>query len=254
MSSWKRYILAGILLFIFFLAYHFPAQLAWSLLAKQGGERLRLYGLNGAWHSGSASVALVMGAPMTEFSWQLRPLPWAPLRLKLAATLGDKGYLQGRIKAGWRGIRGRISLTDIQAELPLGHFASQLARRGLSVDGVLGAQLRHLELEAGIPRRAEGELRLRGLRALAPFSLTLGDFQATISGNNNDGVRLGVRDEGGPLATDGVLLIAPDGHYTLTANLTPRSRQNQELNMVLAFLGPPDRDGVIKINASGKLN
>ena len=70
-----RYLLAFLLLFAFFLVYHFPAQLAWSLLPKEGVDAVRLYGISGSWHSGHATSARLQGVAVHDLSWKLRPLP-----------------------------------------------------------------------------------------------------------------------------------------------------------------------------------
>lgn len=248
----KRYLLAAGVLFAFFLIYYLPAQLAWQFLQKQGVDLVELHGIRGPWHTGSAVSGQVMGTPVREISWRLRPLPWAPLRGRLVGAFGDEGRFDGWIRAGWRGPAGRVELSAVEAVLPLSLFAAYLARQGLAVDGVLSLDLPSLELVGRAPRRAAGELRLRGFKALQPMAMGLGDFRGEIS-PAGEGLRVVLRDEGGPLALDGVLLLEPTGSYTFSAALNPRDPQNRELATVLSFLGRPDRDGVIKLDTAGKL-
>ncbi len=247
----KRYLLIFSLLFAFFLLYHFPAQLAWSLLQKQGVDAVQLYGISGKWHSGQATAARLQGVAAHDLSWKLRPLPWRPLRLELDTGLADGGYFRGRIAAGWRGMTGKIVLREVEARLPLKLYAAQLERYGLALDGVVNAQLSRLELVGGWPQWAAGVVGLEALKALEPLPLELGDFQAAVD-SDSEGVRLELGDGGGPLALEGVITLAPDRGYTLTAGLTPRDPQNRDLAMVLGFLGPPDRDGTIRIERNGQ--
>ena len=144
-------------------------------------------------------------------------------------------------------------MRGVNAALPLNLYAAQLQRYGLAVDGVVKARFSRLELDGRRLRRATGVVDLEAITALHPLPLELGEFQATIS-SDADGVRLNLIDQGGPLALEGVILLSPDNGYSVTADLTPRDPQNRELAMVLGFLGPPDRDGTIRIEKSGKLN
>lgn len=251
---WKKYLGLGLVFFLFFLVYYFPAQLTWPLLQKVGVDLVELYGLNGSWHSGTATSGRVLGIPVRDVSWRLRPTPLAPLRGGISATIAADGRLQGRLKAGWQGPqKGRAVISGLKADLPLSPFSGRLQRLGLAVDGRLLIDLARLELKNGIPVQGRGEGRLVGLRALQPIRLTLGDFQGELS-SVAEGMRLGFRDDGGPLAANGVLALGSGGDYTLSAELVPRDPDNRELTMVLGFLGPPGRDGIIRVNAAGLLN
>jgi len=248
----KRYWLATGLLFAFFLVYYLPAQLAWQFLPKPGVDLVDLHGIKGLWHTGSAVSGQVRGTPVHDLSWRLRPLPWAPLRVWLQGAAGAEGRFEGWLQTGWRGPAAKVKLTAVDAAIPLSLFSAQLARQGLAVDGVLTASLGWLELAGATPLGGEGEIQLRGLRALQPMAMGLGDFRGEIS-SDGDGLRVVLRDQGGPLLLDGLLALDPASRYTLTANLVPRDPRNRELVTVLGFIGRPDRDGVTKLNLAGQL-
>lgn len=255
MLSWKQYLAAAVALFVFFLIYHFPAQLAWPLLQKAGVDLVELHGLNGSWHSGSAASGQVLNTPVREVSWRLRPLPWAPARGEIELIYGGEGRLAAGFKAGLRGPQfGRAVLRDIRAEVPLALLADKLARFGLAVDGRLAADLPLLELRDGVPVRARGELFLLNFKALEPVPLTLGDFTGVIetAGTGDDGdILINLRDLGGPLAVEGTVRLDGEG-YQLTAGLTPRDPEDDQLRRVIGFLGSPGRDGAIPLRFSGR--
>ncbi|MFH7320075.1 type II secretion system protein N [Desulfurivibrio sp. D14AmB] len=248
----KRYWLTAGLLFAFFLVYYLPAQLAWHFLQKQGVGLVDLHGINGPWHTGSAVSGQLWGTPVRDLSWRLRPLPWAPLRGWLQGAVGNEGRFEGWLQTGWRGPAGPVKLTAVEAAIPLSIFSGQLARQGLAVDGLVTASLGRLELAGATPLRGEGEIWLRGFRALQPMAMGLGDFRGEI-GSDGDGLRVVLRDQGGPLLLEGLVALDSTRRYTLAADLSPRDPQNRELVTVLGFLGRPDRDGVTKLNLAGQL-
>jgi len=253
MSSWKKHLLLGLIFFALSLVYYFPAQLAWSLLPKEKAARITLYGLDGPWHSGTAASGQVLGVPVRNISWQLRPTPFSPLRGKISVSLAESGSVQGRIRTGWQGLKGRVAFTAVQAELPLVHFAGYLRRRGLAVDGRLALHLPRLEFADGVLVRAEGEGRVLDVRSLQPVVVGLGDFLGEFS-SSAQGVRCAFQDRGGPLAASGVLAMQLDRTYNFAAEFAPRDPGNRDLIRVLAFLAQPDSDGSTRISAAGALD
>lgn len=252
MPSGKKYILLGLGSLAFFLIYHFPAQLAWSLLPKQGKGQVDFYGMSGPWHSGTAATGKLLGIAVRNVSWRLRPTPFAPLRGEVGASLAGDGSLQVRFKAGWRGPqRGRSSFA-VRAELPVAHVARGLEKRGVAVDGRFVLQLPKVEFVEGVPLRAEGKAKVTDFRSLRPIVANLGDFQGDFSASK-EGVRLMFRDQGGPLIISGAWLVQTDGKYAFSAELTPRKLENLDLMMVLSALGPQDRAGSTKVSLSGVL-
>lgn len=249
--TWKTYLVLGLGFFLFFLVYYLPAQLVWPLLQKAGVDLVELHGINGSWHSGSAAAGRVLETPVREVSWRLRPLPWAPARGEIDLVFGGEGRLAARFSAGYRGPQfGSAELSRVRAELPLSVFDDQLQSFGLAVDGRLTAEVPFLELEEGVPTRAEGEIRLLSFQALEPVPLVLGDFTGTIVESDGQGIEVNLRDEGGRLAVEGLVHLDAEG-YQLNAGLTPRDPEDEELSRILAFLGSPGRDGTIPVRFSG---
>ncbi|MDF1613745.1 type II secretion system protein N [Desulfurivibrio dismutans] len=251
MFTWKKHLVLGLAFFIFFLVYYFPAQLAWPLLQKAGVDLVELHGLSGSWHHGNAAAGRVLGNPVRELSWRFKPLPWAPARGEIELIFGGEGRLAAAFSSGYRGPQfGRAELTDLRAEVPLAAFADQLRRFGLAVDGRLAVELPRLVLEDGRPVAAEGEIWLLNFQALQPVPLELGDFTGTFESAGEE-LLLNLRDQGGPLAVDGVVRFDAEG-YQLNTGLTPRDPEDRELTRVLAFLGSPGRDGAIPLRFSGR--
>ncbi|ADH86929.1 type II secretion system protein N [Desulfurivibrio alkaliphilus] len=251
MFTWKKQLAAGLAFFIFFLVYYFPAQLAWPLLQKSGVDLVELHGISGSWHHGSAAAGRVLATPVRDISWRFKPLPWAPARGEIELIYGHEGRLAAGFSSGYKGPQfGRAELTAVRAELPLVTFAEQLRRFGLAVDGLLAADLKRLVLEDGRPVAAEGEVFLLDFQALQPVPLVLGDFTGTFE-SAGDELLLNLRDQGGPLALDGVVRFTGEG-YRFNAGLTPRDPDDRELTRVLAFLGSPGRDGAIPLRFSGQ--
>ncbi|MDV7395332.1 type II secretion system protein N, partial [Arthrospira platensis SPKY1] len=67
------------------------------------------------------------------------------------------------------------------------------------------------------------------------------------------GVRGAIQDQGGPLALDGVLNLAPDGGYRFNGRTTIRDAGDQSLRQALDMLGPADNDGYWTLSFSGVL-
>ncbi|MDZ7641012.1 MAG: type II secretion system protein N [Desulfurivibrio sp.] len=147
---------------------------------------------------------------------------------------------------------GPVVLRELAAELPLSYLAGQLAAYDLAVDGTLQLAFERLELVQGMPRRATGYFELHDFRALEPLKLELGDFRGEV-GTTGDELRLELRDLAGRLKLDGVAVLTPAGEYDISAELTPRRADDEELRRVIGFLGPPDKDGTVRVEFAGRL-
>jgi hypothetical protein len=115
-------------------------------------------------------------------------------------------------------------------------------------------KLRELRLNAvGQPQAADGTVTLSNVRATVGQPLPLGDFVIQLRAAESNGIQGAIQDNGGPLALDGVLNLAPDGGYRFNGRAAIRDAGDRALRQALNLLGPADGDGRWTLSFSGIL-
>jgi hypothetical protein len=250
MDSWKWYLLVGTGSFLFFLLLYLPADLVYRMLQSRiFQQQVVLHGLEGSWLSGSAASGRIQQLPITGVSWNLRPSPGALAQARINFGLGENGKVSGRLTAG---LTGTLALTELEADLPL-HLLRQIFS-GFAFDpaGHGSLRFRKIKLQGGFPREAEGTLAISQLRISRPLSLLLGDFKGEVS-TTSEGIKLIFTDVGGHLSANGLLLLMPDGSYSFSGDFAVEGQDQADLAAALRLLGPPGRDGRVKVAYSGRL-
>jgi hypothetical protein len=250
MNSWKGYLLVGAGTFLVFLLLYVPADLFYRVLQKRGPQQqVVLHGLEGTWLSGSAASGRIQQLSVSNFSWKLRPSLRSLVQARVSFNLEGQGNVRGRLTAGFG---GRLALTDLEADLPLHLLRQILSHYRLDLEGNATLRFSKIKLHGGVPLEAEGTLVFSQLGISQPMKLLLGDFKGEVT-TSNDGIKLALTDTGGPLSANGLLLLKPDGSYSFTGDFAPLGQNQTELTTALRLLGPPGRDGRVKVAYSGSL-
>jgi hypothetical protein len=250
-NSWKGYLLVGAGAFLAFLFLYVPADLVYRVLQKRlPQQQVILHGLDGTWLSGSAASGRIQHLPVSKVSWKLRPSMRSLVQAKVSFQLAENGNVSGRLNAG---MGGRVAITDLEAEVPLRLLRQALSSYRLDLDGHATLRFSKIKVQGGVPREAEGTLVLSQLRLSQPMNLLLGDFKGEVAATN-DGIKLVFTDTGGHLSANGLLLVKPDGSYSFSGDFAVLGQGQANLASALSLLGPPGRDGRVKVVYSGKLN
>ncbi len=246
MKRWTLLLGVGLATYLVFALVSFPARVA---VAWFGPEGVTLGGVQGTLWRGSAAFGAVAGMPVSDLTWDLKPLGLVVGRLgaDITTRLAD-GFVEGSVTA----TPSRLVLTDLRGTSRLGAFGELLPLGG--VDGLLTWQLERLELAQQWPVRAIGRLRVASLSAV-PFGIdNLGDYQLDFADQAaGSGVAGAVKDTGGPLAVQGSLTLTPDRGYSIAGRVSARPSASAALTNGLSLLGSPAPDGSHEFGFSGTL-
>ena len=229
-----------------------PAGTAFRWLAPAGVDAT---GFSGTVWRGSAAVASIAGLGFYDLEWAIRPL--SLLTGTLAADVRARepdGFFDAAVSAGFSTVRisdfrGATSLRSLSRVIPLG-----------DVTGLLSLQLDSLEISAGWPRSAVGQIRLAQLETplLMPDGpsglVPLGNFVVSLEDTESGEIAGQFTDQGGPLEVSGRFRLSGDRSYELSGLIRPRDSAAPEIVQALQFVtGAPDESGRRPFELSGSL-
>jgi hypothetical protein len=245
------YGLLGVLAFLGFLWLQAPATLATDLLTRQLPD-FSVRSVAGLATDGSAQGLRWRGVYVERAAWSWRPQALVGGRLEFKLDVEDPEVkLTGSVAVT---LARRVRFRDLNGRLPLATLIALTGRAQLPGQGGVEFSLRELRLNAaGQPQAAEGTVALSNVRATLGQPLHVGDFVAQLRPAEPNGIQGTIQDNGGPLALDGMLNLAPDGGYRFSGRATVRDASDQALRQAMNLLGPVDDNGYWTVNFSGTL-
>jgi hypothetical protein len=251
MSRWS-WLALGVGAYLAFVLTMFPASTALKWFGPAG---MTAVGVQGTLWSGSAASCSVGGVAAEAVRWQVRA--WALLLGRLSANVEARipdGFVTTDVAVSLGGLR----FSELRAATSLPALAALLPVTGMR--GQASATLESLELDAGWPTSAVGELKLARLEA-APFIpdgsgalLPLGDYTLTFVEAPDGQLAARFVDNGGPLEVSGSVTIDAARAYTLDALLEPRPDAPSALVEGLKYMtADPDAEGRRRLTLTGSL-
>ncbi len=238
-------------IFLLLVISQIPANQVYALLKSNSQLPVSLYQISGSAWQGQATVADIGVNRLEEFRWKLHP--WALIQGRLQARIQfSKGTGKMTAVSG-RTFGGKIFLHDVDGQLPLNDIESFISKSPMGLIGDLDIKLENLTLSDHLIDTVEGILKIDSAGLGPPIDTTIGNFKMVID-TTDEGIRGVLSDTGGPLQTEGLLLIQPDGSYKLTAEITLRDTSRSDLQNALRLIGTPNPDGKVAIVQSGKLD
>lgn len=244
------YCLLGLLAYVVFMFFSFPA----TILLDRVAQRIPGFSVQtveGSALYGSAQGVRLGAAQFESLSWRLRFAPFLLARLGYQLSLnGPEIDLDGKIAMN---IGRQLYVDDLRGEMVLTALAALFDRPHLPLAGRL--QLDGLEAEldpTGRPRSASGTIRLLDTRSTLGTPQNLGNFRLNLNSKDEDIVG-NIGDEGGPLELTGNLTLAPNGDYRFNGVVALRDENNRELRQTLNLMGRPGGDGKWRISFNGRL-
>jgi general secretion pathway protein N len=235
----------GLVTFVAAFVVMFPARVAYDWFAP---PTVQVSGLQGSLWSGSAAEASVAGLYFRDLAWRLRPL--GLFGGKLAASIEaspSSGFLEADVALGFGGV---VSLSDINASLPLGAFATIARMPGLS--GNASIQFEALRIKDGLPIEAAGTLAVADLVAPMVDPSPIGGYRAEFF-TNEGAVVASVEDVNGVFDLAGSLTISADRNYQFIGKVAANDDTSEKLQRQLRFLGSPNERGQHDIRLEGQL-
>jgi len=241
----KRYIIAGLIVFLAVLVTTFPARVAYNQFAPPD---LSLTGISGSVWSGSAAEGLAAGAYLRNLSWKLRPasILTGQLAYRVSAQPAA-GQIDTDVAVA---LDGTLTLSALTGSVPLDLLHQAFQQAGIGGD--LSLNFARLVLRNGLPADVEGNVAVTNFYVPDLSSARLGDYRADFY-TENGSVMADVTDTSGVLEVKGVVTLAPDRSYSLIGNVGARPAAPPSVTRQLEFLGSPDGNGMRPFRFEGSL-
>ena len=252
MRQQKRQIIGysalGLLAYLLFLVWTFPADRAVALLRPQIPQ-LQMSGITGTVWSGRAATLHYQNQRVSRLTWQFRPLTLFKAQPTFTITFNG----EGRTGTANVGIRpdGTLVIEEANAQLPMAELSQQLGIP-ISLGGAVNVAMDKITINNNFVQSAEGKLQWRDASMTASILQKLGNFNVQIS-TEDAGIKALINDESGPLQLDGTARLINDGSYQFSAKAAVRDAQQTLLQQVLRAAGRQEPDGRTLIEYHGRL-
>jgi len=241
----KRFIIAGLLVFVVVLLVTFPARVAYRWFAPPA---VRLSGIAGSIWNGTATEGLAAGAYIRDISWQFKPLLLLSGKLAFATSSSPaSGTMRTDVAVS---LDGSLTLSGLSGSVPLDLVHQAFQQNGISGD--LSLQFETLVLENGIPVSANGSVTIANLYARDLSAGTLGDFRTDFR-TTASGITGNVDDIAGVLDIEAVITLLPNRTYSLIGEVAARPGAPPSIEQQLRFLGSPNERGLRPFRFEGEL-
>ena len=241
----KRYVIAGILVFLCVLIAGFPARVAYNWFAPPA---VNLTGLSGSvWH-GTAEEGLASGAYFRNLNWKFRPgaLLSGALAFDLSAQPAG-GQIAAVVSVT---AAGGLKLSDLNGALPLELVHQTFQKEGIRGDVALA--FNELVLENGIASQMDGKVEVNNFFVPNLSAAPLGNYAAQFQAQDGS-ITANVTDTAGVLEVEGVLTVTPDQSYSFVGDVGARPGSPPSIEDQLRFLGSPDNRGMRQFRFEGSL-
>lgn len=245
------YALLVLCAYLAFLIAQTPAAQLYGWLKPRSGTPLQLYQVSGSLWDGRAAAAVIGKTRIDAPAWNWRP----------------RALLLGRIEYGLTGRLGGAPLTsiigrgpatpfyasDARIELPLDDAAGFLGLHDVGLGGRFTIEIRHVEAGAGKIAALDATLTVADAAFGPPVNVTLGGAAMRLE-SSGDIIKGVLKDTGGPLQADGVLIYQPSGDYQFSLSLSARDPNDVQLRQALRFLGTPNAAGKVSLSRRGRID
>lgn len=253
MTQTLKYAGIGLLAYLIFMAWLFPAKLGYAWMgddAADARKRVGVYGIEGTLLSGSASRLDVGDYSFRELKWNLAPseLLFGKLGVQVALR-GDGSDAQFLIA---KRFTGTTALEHVSGKLPMMDVLAMAKIPALKMGGVLDLDLANVQFAPGQLAALDGALVWRAAATEFPQQLKLGDVKAQFE-TTPQGVKGVISDGGGPLQAKGELLLAQDGKLTFKGTFSAREGPSSSLARSLSMFGRVDAEGKVDVAYNGNL-
>lgn len=241
----KRFIIAGLLVFLVVLVVSFPARVAYRWFAPPD---LQLSGISGSVWNGAATEGMAGGAYLRGIEWRLKPAGLLSGKLAFATSASPaSGTMNTDVAVG---LDGSLALTALSGNVPLDLVHENFQQAGFSGD--LRLQFDELVLENGLPVSANGSITVTDFFSRYLSAGVIGDFRADFT--SADGRITGsVEDVSGVLDVAGVIAINADRSYSFIGEVAALPGAPPSIDQQLRLLGSADERGRRPFRFEGRL-
>jgi general secretion pathway protein N len=250
MKTVVRYGILVLVLYVIFLLVLLPADRVYAVLKERISLPVSLYQVDGSVWDGSAAVAMVGTQRFDSIDWRFRPLALFLGRFEVALDANRNG--RGLSAVAGRSVTGDYFLRDLNADLPAAELESLYTRVKLGLSGDVIADIGRIVVEKSHLATIEGKILWNDAGLTMSPGNPLGSFEIDFE-TTDEGVKGLVKDTGGALQVDGVLMLKPDGSYQFTGAFKPRDTGRNDIRQALRIFGNPDASGKVTVSQSGNI-
>lgn len=253
MKQTLKYVGLGLLGYLIFMAWLFPARLGYAWFgpgAADAGKRVGVYGIEGTVLSGRANRLDVGDYSFRELNWHFSPseLLFGKLGVQVALR-GDGSEAEFMVA---KRITGVTALEHVSGKLPMMDVLAMAKIPALKMGGVLDLDFETVQFAPGQIAALDGSLVWRAAATEFPQQLKLGDVKARFE-TTPQGIKGVLNDGGGPLEAQGELLLAQDGKVTFKGTFGSREGPSSSLARSLSMLGRASAEGKVDVAYNGNL-
>jgi hypothetical protein len=245
------YALLAVCAYLGFLIAQLPAAQLYGRLLPRTGAPLQLYQVSGSVWDGRAAAAVVGKTRIDAPVWVWRPQALLLGRIEYGLT----GRLDGAPVTSiiGRGPGNPFYADDARITLPLNDAVGFLGLRDVGLSGQFTIELRHLEVRAQKIAALDATLNIADAAFGPPVNVALGGAAMRLE-SSGDIIKGVLKDSGGPLQADGVLIYQPSGDYQFSLSLSARDPNDTQLRQALRFLGTPNAAGKVSLSRRGRID
>lgn len=248
-------LVAGALIFIFWLVATIPARL---VLAHVSNAVPMFYaeGVSGTIWSGSAVRVAIRSAgfnqELGETLWRLRPM--ALLLGKLSLSLDAKNGRENITTDASISLGGRVTLANTDINLPASIIRAWVPLPA-QIDGTLSLQLKSLAMASTVIDDLSGALTWQDAQIdFTGTPVKLGGIVAQLSLGEKGQYQAVLSDLGGELGVAGQVLFAPtERNWSADVKLTPKPGFDPSVADMISQFGARDASGAVSFRQAGKL-
>ena len=244
------YILFGLAVYALFMIATLPANMVINrFLPASVSSIVQFQYVSGSIWKGQATQFAVKQIPLGKLEWELSSLPllWGVADLQINAQREGALLISGASLSS-----GQISLQDTRFEMAIADLMPLLYGYPFSLDGKINALFKNIEIEPGSRFSINGRVVLTDVEMLAPQALSLGNLVMNFAEDEN-GTRITINDQQGPVQVDAVVTMAETGFYTVNATLIPRATADPAIKNTLIMFSKADNQGRYTFNTRGRV-
>jgi len=248
----RSLIAVGFVVYLFFVARNFPADVAVSWFVP---DTATVYGVEGRVWEGSATAIDPGIAPGLQFGatrWTVSPLWLLTLRASgtFSTQLGENSRINTAFSKPFFG--QKLKLSETQGILDL--TALPAALRPSQVSGKVGMTFDSLTLDALWPVNATGSVDLVDLQLSRPTSAKLGSFEVLFDGGDGETLVGQVADTDSDISLEGTLTLAADRSYLFDGTALAGAGADRNVADALQFLGAVNSEGRVELRFDGTVD
>ena len=241
----KRYIFAGVFVFMGILLVTFPARVAVNWFAPAD---VHLSGISGSVWNGTAIEAMAAGAYIQDISWHLKPA--SVFAGQLAFQTSSKPA-SGRLNADVAvSLNGSLTLSNVSGNIPLDLVHPALQQNGISGDVSLNFD--EIVIRNGLPVIVTGNVSVSNFFAPDLSAAQLGDYKADFQVTDGN-ITATIDDLSGVLDVSGTITLSPQRNYQVIGEVAARPDAPSSIKQQLQYLGSPDERGFRSFRFEGTL-